>query len=29
MSTGGQFTCALNGSGNAYCWGLNDFGTLG
>jgi alpha-tubulin suppressor-like RCC1 family protein len=29
ISAGGEHTCALDTSGRAYCWGLNDFGQLG
>ncbi len=29
VSAGGQFTCAVNFSGEVYCWGRNTFGQLG
>jgi hypothetical protein len=29
VSTGGLFTCAITGSGAAYCWGANSDGQIG
>jgi alpha-tubulin suppressor-like RCC1 family protein len=29
VSAGDGFTCALDTSGRAYCWGVNDYGELG
>jgi len=29
LAAGGQFTCALDDTGNAWCWGANRFGQLG
>lgn len=29
ISAGGQHTCALDGDGSAWCWGLNSTGQLG
>lgn len=29
LTTGGNFACALNPAGQAYCWGRNDDGELG
>jgi alpha-tubulin suppressor-like RCC1 family protein len=29
IAAGNDFTCALDVSGKAYCWGNNDFGALG
>src|SRR5687768_4702729 len=29
VSAGEGFSCALNVRGNAFCWGLNQFGSLG
>jgi alpha-tubulin suppressor-like RCC1 family protein len=29
VAAGGQFTCALDGEGTAWCWGANRFGQLG
>lgn len=29
ISAGGYFTCATLSSGVAYCWGFNEFGSLG
>lgn len=29
VSAGGQHSCGLNGSGQAYCWGYNGYGQIG
>jgi hypothetical protein len=29
VTLGGQFACALNDGGQAYCWGMNNLGQLG
>src|SRR5207253_2085399 len=29
VSAGGQHTCAVASTGDAYCWGRNEFGRLG
>lgn len=29
MSTGGNTTCAANGSGEGFCWGFNQYGQVG
>jgi len=29
ITSGGNHTCAVDSDGNAYCWGMNQFGQLG
>ena len=29
ITSGGNHTCAIDSDGNAYCWGMNQFGQLG
>ena len=29
LAAGGRYTCGLDASGGAWCWGFNDFGQLG
>lgn len=29
VSPGSEFACAIESSGEAYCWGMNDYGQLG
>jgi hypothetical protein len=29
ITSGGRYTCSINGDTGAYCWGANSYGRLG